>query len=100
MPNALDSLDAARYMRDNEEYYVITLEFGLDIINASPDPLAVNRIHKDDVANAALSTGIHPIIRRYSRGQMTGEHHVLEDIIPEWDEPDSHVAPLERFFGG
>jgi thioredoxin reductase len=86
------------HLRDNEEYYVITLEFGLDIINASPDPLAVNRIHKDDVENAALSTGIHPIIRRYSFGQMTGEHHVLEDIIPEWDEPHSHIAPLERFF--
>lgn len=84
--------------RDKEEYYVITLEFGLDIIYASPDPLAVNRIHKDDVEHAALSTGIHPIIRRYSYGRLTDEHHVLEDIVPEWDEPESHIKPLERFF--
>jgi thioredoxin reductase len=84
--------------RDREEYYVVTLEFGLDLIYASPDPLSVNRIHKDDVENANLSTGIHPIIRRYSYGRLTDEHHVLEDIIPEWDEPESHIKPLERFF--
>ena len=92
-----------QYVHDSElsnyeEYYVITLEFGLEIIYASPDPLAVNRIHKDDVENAKLSTGIHPIIRRYSYGSLVSEHHVLEDIIPEWDEPISHVMPLERFF--
>ncbi|MEW8026931.1 MAG: NAD(P)-binding domain-containing protein [Candidatus Thiodiazotropha sp.] len=83
----------------NDEYYLITLEFGLDIIYASPDPLAVERIHKDDVAGADQSTGIHPIVRRYSKGKLQAEHHVLEDIIPEWDEPVVHSAPLERFFG-
>lgn len=82
----------------NEEYHVITLEFGLEIIYASPDPLAVTRIHKDDIEGADQSTGIHPIIRRYSDGELVAEHHVLEDIIPEWDEPEVHVAPLERFF--
>jgi thioredoxin reductase len=82
----------------NAEYHVFTLEFGLEIIYASPDPLAVERIHKDDVAGAPLSTGIHPIVRRYSYGQLVSEHHVLEDIIPEWDEPTSHVAPLEAHF--
>jgi thioredoxin reductase len=82
----------------HKEYYVMTLEFGLDLIYASPDPLAVERIHKDDVARAALSTGIHPIVRRYSYGQLQAEHHVLEDIIPEWDEPEFHVSPLAQFF--
>lgn len=82
----------------NSEYHVITLEFGLDIIYESPDPLAVARIHKDDVEGASLSTGIHPIIKRYSFGELVSEHHVLEDIIPEWDEPQSHVAPLEKHF--
>ncbi len=84
---------------DNDEYYLITLEFGLDIIYASPDPLAVERIHKDDVAGADQSTGIHPIIRRFSHGDLQSEHHMLEDIVPEWGEPDVHTAPLERFFG-
>lgn len=93
----------AQYVNDssfsrNEEYHVITLEFGLDIIYASPDPLAVTRIHKDDIEHASQSTGIHPIVRMYSRGQLVAEHHVLEDIIPEWDEHHSHVEPLERHF--
>lgn len=92
-----DYVNNSRFSR-NEEYHVITLEFGLDIIYASPDPLAVSRIHKDDVAGAAESTGIHPIIRQYSFGQLVAEHHVLEDIIPEWDEAEVHVAPLERHF--
>ncbi len=81
-----------------EDYYVVTLEFGLEIINASPDALAVARIHKDDIANAALSTGIHPIIRRYCKGNLLAEHHVVEDIIPEWDDVRTHVAPLVQFF--
>lgn len=80
------------------EYYVLTLEFGLDIINASPDALAVNRIHKDDFENAALSTGIHPIVRHYVGGRLVDEHHVVEDIIPEWDEHIPHIAPLQRYF--
>lgn len=84
--------------RDFDEYHVVTLEFGLDIIYASPDPLAVTRIHKDDVDGAHQSTGIHPIVRHYSRGKLVAEHHVLEDIIPEWDDADSHVSPLERHF--
>ena len=86
------------HLSKNQEYYVVTLEFGIDIIYASPDPLAVERIHKDDVARAHLSTGIHPIVRRYSHGQLQAEHHVVEDIIPEWDEHDIHVLPLEQFF--
>jgi thioredoxin reductase len=81
-----------------DDYYVITLEFGNDIINASPDPLAIARIHKDDVEHAFLSTGIHPIVRCFSCGRMVAEHHVLEDIIPEWDEEKVHLLPLERFF--
>jgi hypothetical protein len=85
-------------MKGVDEYFVVTLEFGLEIIYASSDPLAVNRIHKDDVAGANLSTGIHPIIKKYSNGELKDEHHVLEDIIPEWTEQDVHVLPLEQFF--
>jgi thioredoxin reductase len=85
-------------MKGSDEYFVVTLEFGLEIIYASPDPLAVNRIHKDDVEGANLSTGIHPIVKKYSNGELKDEHHVLEDIIPEWTESEVHVLPLEQFF--
>lgn len=100
---------AARYYEDlpadyvhdsnlgqHDDYYVITLEFGLDIIFASPEPLAVERIHKDDVDRAALSSGIHPIVRRYCGNTLVAEHHVIEDIASEWQE-NVHVNPLLAF---
>ncbi|BAY93169.1 MULTISPECIES: NAD(P)-binding domain-containing protein [unclassified Tolypothrix] len=81
---------------EHEHYYTVTLEFGLDIIFSSPDPLAVERIHKDDVERAALSSGIHPIIRRFCGNQLVAEHHVIEDIASEWLE-EVHIQPLIKF---
>ncbi|WP_299404924.1 NAD(P)-binding domain-containing protein [Acaryochloris sp. IP29b_bin.148] len=108
--NIPDNGGSAQYLQDipvdyvqdsdlnqNDHYYTITLEFGLDIINASPDPFAVERIHKDDLKRAELSSGIHPIIRRYCKGILVSEHHVIEDIASEWKE-DVHVQPLLKFF--
>lgn len=83
-------------LSQNSHYYTITLEFGLGIIEASPDPFAVDRIHKDDLARAELSSGIHPIIRRYCQGNLVAEHHVIEDIASEWKE-EVHVQPLLQF---
>ncbi|MFT7109451.1 MAG: thioredoxin reductase [Psychrobacter glaciei] len=86
------------YFGEADEYHLLTLEFGLEIIFASKDPLAVDRVHKDDYQNANLSTGIHPIIRSYSKGEFISEHHVVEDIIPEWNEYKTHIKPLEEYF--
>ncbi|AFY58775.1 putative flavoprotein involved in K+ transport [Rivularia sp. PCC 7116] len=80
-----------------EHYYIVTLEFGLDIIFASPDPFAVERIHKDDIEQASLSSGIHPIIRRFRGSELIAEHHIIEDIDSEWLE-DVHINPLLEFF--
>lgn len=80
----------------NGHYYIITLEFGLDIILASPDPLAISRVHKDDVENADKSTAIHPIVRRFCSGKLISQHHVIEDLAGEWME-DIHILPLEKF---
>jgi thioredoxin reductase len=79
-----------------DHYYIVTLEFGLDIIFASADPFAVERIHKDDVERASLSSGIHPIIRRFCGNELIAEHHVIEDIDSEWLE-DVHTSPLLKF---
>jgi thioredoxin reductase len=81
----------------NEHYYIVTLEFGLDIIFSSPDPLAINRVHKDDVDNADLSPGLHPIVRRFCSDTLLSEHHVIEDIASEWLE-SVHIQPLVKFF--
>ena len=81
----------------NQHYYTISLEFGLDIIETSPDIFAIERVHKDDIANAASSAILHPIIRRYCGSELICEHHVIEDIVSEWVE-DVHVKPLLEFF--
>jgi len=80
----------------HEYYYTITLEFGLEIINASPDPFALKRVHKDDFENATQSPNLHPIIRRFSGSILICEHHVIEDIASEWLE-NVHVKPLQEF---
>lgn len=79
-----------------ENYYTITLEFGLDIIFASPDPFAVERIHKDDIERANLSPNLHPIIRYFCGHKLIAEHHVIEDIDSEWLE-EVHTQPLLKF---
>lgn len=81
----------------NKHYYIISLEFGLDIINQSPDVFALERVHKDDIVNAAHSPSLHPIIRRYCGSELVCEHHVIEDIASEWIE-DVHIIPLLQFF--
>ncbi len=80
-----------------EQYYTVALEFGQDLIDAAPDPFAVDRVHKDDATYAHLSTVIHPIIRRFSYGKLVCAHHVIEDIVSEWKD-EVHIDPLYAFF--
>ena len=77
-------------------YYIITLEFGQEIIDASPDPFAIKRVHKDDVKHAVQSPSLHPIIRRFYGAEIVAEHHIIEDIASEWLE-QVHVEPLRAF---
>ena len=89
------------YVHDSElgkkdHYYVVTLEFGLEIIAAARDALALERIHKDDIARAAESSGVHPILRRFSRGRLLNTHHVIEDIDSVWAE-EVHKEPLLQY---
>ena len=89
------------YVKDSElgshqHYYIITLEFGLDLIESAPDPFALVRVHKDDISNADQSPSLHPIIRRFCGEEMIAEHHVIEDIASEWLE-DVHIEPLRAF---
>lgn len=81
------------------DYYLLTLEYGdlhdLDLINPKGD----YRPERHDVASAHLSPGLHPIVRRYRRGELISVHHVLEDLYGEWLE-DVHVQPLLAYFRG
>lgn len=92
----------AAYVHDSPfdryaDYYTVTLEFGDEVIARSANPLAIDRVNKDDADRAALSAAIHPIVRRHARGALVNEHHVIEDIEGVWLE-DVHIGPLVAYF--
>jgi thioredoxin reductase len=94
------TVDYVRDKWDHEvQYYTVTLEFGQERIDAAQDVFRVERPRRDDAAKAELSTGIHPILRRYCRGQLVSTHHVMEDFLSEWKE-EVHVKPLVQFMNG
>ena len=81
----------------NHHYYIVTLEFSLNIFKTNKNLFAIERVHKENIAAASESAFIHPIIRRFSKGQLVAEHHVIEDLASEWLE-DVHIQPLFKFF--
>jgi len=88
------------YVRSSEfgagdHYYTVTLEYGPE--EAFEDPFAAQRVPRDDAERSHQSNFLHPIIRRFSRGEMLAEHHIIEDLAAEWVE-DVHVKPLLGFF--
>lgn len=86
---------AAHYCkRRGYDYFTVTLEYGDPIMG---DPFMVERVHRQDTERAASSQFLHPVIRHYQGGQLTGEHHVLEDLEALWVE-EEHTAPLAEFF--
>ena len=72
----------------NEHYYTVMLEFG----KIDGDPFSINR--KPDAQHAASSSFLHPVVRRFSRGKLISEHHLLEDLFGEWRKEQVHVQPL------
>ncbi|GHE28445.1 pyridine nucleotide-disulfide oxidoreductase [Streptosporangium violaceochromogenes] len=49
-------------------------------------------------ARAAESGAIHPVVRVFRGGVLTGELHLPGSVVTQWRHPDRHVAPLDRFF--
>jgi thioredoxin reductase len=78
---------------EEHDLYTVTLRWGRDDYG---DVFAIERHPQPD--RAAESAFIHPVIRRYRRGELVAERHLLEDLLAEWRRPDRHVAPLEEFF--
>lgn len=75
----------------NSHYYVITLEFG----KICGDPFAIDRKPVPD--QAAVSTFLHPVVRRYEASKLLGELHLLEDLYTDWTHPEKHIKPLARY---
>ena len=81
---------------DQPRYWLVTLDFGQERIDALQNVFSIERVHKSDVANAHLSTAIHPVVSCCSHGRTVAVHHVLEDLRSEWRERH-HVEPLAAF---
>jgi thioredoxin reductase len=106
------------YVHDSEigraaHYYTITFEWGQwegDVFNIERHPT-----HD----NADIGAFLHPIIRRFCKGRMVSQHHLLEDLLGMYcaagetgtiesrsdREMDSyhleeHEIPLRRYFEG
>ncbi len=93
---------AARYYREvpvaysdtlfgrQDEYYVVTLEHPQF---AGPE---VTR----PITRGQASAGIYvrPVVSRYAGGRLLSQHKTLPGPGLGWDDPDSQVAPLRRFF--
>jgi thioredoxin reductase len=104
------------YVHDSEfghstHYYTITFEWG----QWNGDVFNIERHPAHDRAEA--SAFLHPIVRRYCRGQLVGRHHVLEDLLGMYCaagetgtiesrndremakyHKEEHELPLRRFF--
>ena len=91
------------YVQDNQHkfgsrYFVITLEYGNKFFEEADSVFNVKRVHKDDVDNAHLSPGLHPIIREYQAGELTSTFHLIEDFEANWADEERHVKPLIKYF--
>ena len=88
------------YSRDavvgDDDCFLLTMDFGQERVDACGDVFAIPRIRRDDVNRAAMSTAIHPIVRRYAGGRQTSEHDVIESLSSQWTA-DIHRLPLIEY---
>jgi hypothetical protein len=84
--------DFARdFFAHDDHYYTISLEYGHFMGN----PFAIERDPDPDMAESAAY--LHPVIRRYARGEMVDQHHVQDDLESEWYK-EVYVQPARAFF--
>jgi len=70
----------------------ITMEFG----EVPGDPFNIERFPNAD--QAGRGTFLHPVVRCYQDGERVEEHHVLENLLSDYTDPQSHIRPLVAFF--
>ena len=80
--------------KEADLYFLITLEYGSGHRNPFGENVA--RINRFDVDHASDSDFLHPVIRKYSKGTLVAEKHLIEDLDGEFDRPE-HREPLLRF---
>lgn len=72
-------------------YYTISLEYG----HFEGDPFSLERDPAPDMGHEAAY--LHPVIRRYNRGELVGEHHINDDLESQWWK-DEYVQPALAWF--
>nr|QEO73922.1 hypothetical protein [uncultured bacterium] len=77
--------------------FVVNLEYGEGHNNADPFDISVPRPAENDAANAHDSAYLHPVVRYYRDGELTGTHHLAENLENDWDLPEVHQQPLAVF---
>jgi thioredoxin reductase len=82
---------------NEENYFVITLEYGPDHDRFDPFDVAVGRIKQTDHDRSSDSRYLHPVVSHYCRGVLAREHHVTENLENDWTGP-THREPLETAF--
>jgi thioredoxin reductase len=70
----------------HNHYYTISLEYGRFL----GDPFNIERDPDPEAAQDAPY--LHPVIRRYSYGDLVGEHHINDDLESRWDK-EEYVTP-------
>lgn len=83
--------------KDVEDYFTVSLEFGKKYFMESPDIFKMERPRADDIENAHKSAFLHPVVRRYSKGEMISERHLNENLDSEWNWPEVHVDVLRNY---
>ena len=71
-----------------------TLEFG----EHRDEPFAIARYPHARLADR--SSFLHPVLRLYDGARLLSEHHVLENLLGEWRDPEQHVRPLLDYVRG
>lgn len=84
------------YVRE-DDYFVVTLEYGPDHDRVDPFDISVSRVAQTDAEGAPDARYLHPVVRRYLQGALVSEHHVTENLENDWTGP-VHVEPLRSFF--
>jgi len=83
---------------DADSYFVITLDYGPDHDKYDPfDSTVRQRISQEETERADEGHYLHPVVRHYRRGELTGTHHVTENLENEWIKPAVHREPLTAF---
>ncbi|GIM94942.1 NAD(P)-binding domain-containing protein [Paractinoplanes toevensis] len=93
----LEEMPVALFHERHPDGLVVTLEYGPDHDQVDPFDISVSRIAQDTPGQAHDAAYLHPVVRAYRDGQLTGTHHLAENLENRWDRPDVHVGPLAAF---